>query len=67
MSFSINVFSGGICGNTVASSVADIKWVTEVYWRVRERASATDREKGRARRRQFKHEMEGVNIFPLRV
>lgn len=44
MSFSIDVFSGGICGNIVASFVADIKWVTEVYWCVCERE--TDRVKG---------------------
>lgn len=67
MSFSIDVFSGGICGNIVASFVADIKWVTEVYWCVCERERETDRVKGGGKRSQFKHEMEGVNIFPLRV
>lgn len=46
MSFSIDVLSGGICGNIVASFVADIKWVTEVYWCVCERERETDRVKG---------------------
>ena len=63
MSFSSNLFSGGSRGDIVASSVADIKWVTEVCWyvcvcvcvclwetdREGERKRERERERGRGR------------------